>query len=280
MTPLVSVIIPTFNRLALCQRAIQSVCDQSYTNYECIVINDGSTDGTDKDSIVAHGNQGIIYHALPSNCGVAYARNFAVSQARGSWIAFLDSDDVWHPKKLERQIAWIKKNSTYSIVQTREIWIRKGRRVNPPKTHDKVGGWIFPESLKRCMITPSSVMIKKKLFLTVGGFNESLPACEDYDLWLRLTYRHPVGLVDDYLMTRYGGHEDQLSFSTPILDRYRIRALLNLLTHESISDDQRGMVLSTLKEKCTIVAQGFKKRNRIDLYERYHTLIEQCASSL
>jgi glycosyltransferase involved in cell wall biosynthesis len=273
--PFVSVIIPTFNRRERCARAVRSVCNQTWTDWELIVVDDASDDGTCAEELFAGQSGNTRYLRNEMNCGVSQARNLGVCHARGEWIAFLDSDDEWHRKKLEKQVAWIRAHPQYRIVQTREIWIRNGVRVNPPKTHEKVADYIFTQSIKRCMITPSSVMIRRNFFERTGGFNESLPACEDYDLWLRITLRHPVGLVDDHLLTRYGGHNDQLSATIEVLDKYRIRALLNVLYHEGPGDDQRKLCCETVVKKARIVAAGLKKRKRIQAYEQYRNLANQ-----
>ncbi len=124
------------------------------------------------------------------------------------------------------------------------------------------------------MITPSSVMIKKNFFLEMGKFNESMPACEDYDLWLRVTLHDPVGLVEEYLLTRYGGHDDQLSSSVGTLDKFRIRALLNLLAYGRYSREQKMLIYQTLAAKATIVANGSKKRDKVEVYERFKQIAD------
>lgn len=257
--------------------AVTSVLNQTYTNYELLVVDDGSTDGTSQDFLFdgKTSQWQCHYFSLPFNSGVSHARNHGVLHARGEWIAFLDSDDEWHPKKIAKQIAWIQTHPEFNIVQTKEIWIRKGKRVNPPKTHEKIAGNIFKESLERCMITPSSVMIKKDFFIKSGTFNESIPACEDYDLWLRITLNHPVGLVDEYLLTRHGGREDQLSYYVGTLDRFRVRSLLQILAHEHPDPDQQQLIYTTLVRKAEIVANGAKKRNKVDEYERFTNIANQ-----
>ncbi len=273
--PFITVIIPTFNRKDLCKRAVASALNQTYHDYELIVVDDGSTDGTSAD---------VLFKRTPDlhcrcihqkiNTGVSAARNTGVSESRGKWVAFLDSDDQWHPEKLAKQATWIQSHPEYNIVQTKEVWIRRGKRVNPPKTHEKIAGHIFRESLKRCMITPSSVMIKKEFFLDAGKFNESMPACEDYDLWLRITLHHPIGLVDEFLLTRYGGHHDQLSSSVGILDKFRVRALLHLLENEKCDTKQKKLIYKTLVAKASIVANGSRKRNKVEEYERFKNIAD------
>ena len=272
--PFVSVIIPTFNRKEFCKKAVDSVINQTYKNYELIVVDDCSSDGTSAEYLFGK-EQKHIYIRQKYNCGVSKSRNTGVSHSKAEWIAFLDSDDEWYPDKLEKQVTWLSNNPSYNIVQTKEIWIRRGVRVNPPKTHEKIGGFIFKESLKRCMITPSSVMLRKKLFTEAGKFNESIPACEDYGLWVRITLNHPVGLIDEYLLTRNGGRKDQLSLSVEVLDKFRVRTLLDLLTWGKLTIEQKSLVCKTLVKKAEIVANGLKKRNKADEYERFRRIADR-----
>jgi len=269
---LVSVIIPTYNRARLLERAVNSVLQQTFRDFELIVVDDASQDNTGQSKFLKDHAGKLLYYCLPSNRGVSAARNFGVQKSRGEWIAFLDSDDEWFPKKLEKHLAWHSEHPGYRISQTQEIWVRKGVRVNPPKTHKKILGFQFKENLKRCMITPSSVMIEKKLLDETGGFNEDFPGCEDYDLWLRITCRYPVGLVDEFLLTRYGGHADQLSSTIPVLDRFRIQSMESILQDKALSDEQRGFVRDELFKKAMIVAQGNLKRGNEKGHEQYQNI--------
>ncbi len=271
--PVVSVIIPVYNRKKLLERAITSVVQQRFQDFECIVVDDGSDDKCDQLS--CYGDPRVRYIRCCENGGVSRARNIGMRAAKAPWIAFLDSDDEWLPKKLQCQIEWTAHNPSYRILQSREEWIRNGVYVNPPATHRKRGGDLFAVSLERCMITPSSVLLRKELFDEFGGFNEAMPACEDYDLWLRITARYPVGLVDEVLLRRYGGHGDQLSAIVPVLDRFRIRSLIGLLDNGNITAQQAAQVRQQLVRKATICANGYKKRNNRELYERYHAIAEQ-----
>jgi glycosyltransferase involved in cell wall biosynthesis len=276
--PLVSVIIPTYNRKSLLERAVNSVLKQTFPDYELIVVDDASIDNTaESDYLQGHGK--LAYFRFEAHRGVSAARNFGVQKSRGERIAFLDSDDQWLPKKLEKQCAWLAAHPEFLICQTQEIWMRNGVRVNPPKTHVKIHGFQFKENLERCMITPSSVMIEKKLFLETGGFSEEFPACEDYDLWLRITKDFPVGLVDEYLLTRYGGHGDQLSSLTPVLDKFRIRSIESILRNGKLTDDQRSHVVHELCKKAEIVKSGFKKRGNEKEYEYYRCIAERYSAN-
>jgi len=267
--PLVSIIIPTYNRAGLVTRAVSSVLSQTFNDYECIVADDASTDNTADLAIFTKPPPRLRYIRLDNHSGVSNARNSGVAASSGRWIAFLDSDDEWFPRKLEKQVQWHRHHPGFAISQTKEVWVRRGRRVNPPKTHEKKEGYIFEQSLKRCMVTPSSVMLARSLFLDTGGFDESLPACEDYDLWLRITCRFPVGLVNEYLLSRYGGHGDQLSATVAALDRFRIRSMKNLLDSNSLSPGQIVLARMEIVRKAVIVANGYKKRGNREEYERY-----------
>jgi glycosyltransferase involved in cell wall biosynthesis len=273
--PHVSIIIPTYNRAHVLCRAVSSVLCQTITDIEIVVVDDASDDGSEQlDIFTERQRVPIRYVRLDAHYGVATARNRGVAVSQAQWLAFLDSDDQWYPAKLEQQVRWHQENPAFRISQTKEIWIRKGRRVNPPLTHEKKQGYIFGQSLKRCMITPSAVMMQKSLFDEVHGFNGSLPACEDYDLWLKITCGHSVGLIDEFLLTRYGGHRDQLSACVMGLDRFRIRSIIDLLGSGRLSREQETLSRWELVRKSMIVAQGFRKRGRGEEYERYRRIAE------
>ena len=272
MTPEVSVIIPTYNRRAMLLEAIDSVLAQSTPAFELIVIDDGSTDGTSENEHLRRLAETIrIRIDRIDHRGPAAARNRGVAIARAPLIAFLDSDDLWSPTKLERQLAFMRDNPGCAISQTNEIWIRNGRRVNPGLRHRKRAGDIFIDSLRTCLIAMSSVMIRTDLFRSSGGFDEHMTAAEDYDLWLRILIDHEAGLLDEPLVTRCGGHSDQLSATTPALDRFRILALAKLLADDRLSPARRTSVVEVLAEKSCIYARGLRRRDKIDearLYER------------
>ncbi|MCK5478567.1 MAG: glycosyltransferase family 2 protein, partial [Methylococcales bacterium] len=145
-----SIVIPTFNRCRLLKRALTSVYKQTYSEYEIIVIDDGSTDGTAE--MVQKWFPDVRYF-YQSNKGVSASRNKGLEMAIGGWIAFLDSDDEWLPQKLEKQIELLKSTPDYKICHTEEIWIRDGIRVNQMKKHMKTGGWIFPQCLPLCAMS-------------------------------------------------------------------------------------------------------------------------------
>jgi len=264
----VSVIIPTYNRGWTIGEAVDSVLAQDYRDFELIVVDDGSADNT---SQVLDAYRGTIKVFRQENKGVSAARNRGIAEASGRFIAFLDSDDLWLPQKLSTQVEFFNTTPDALICQTEEVWIRSGVRVNPKKRHKKPSGMIFEPSLALCLVSPSAVMIRRSLLEIVGNFDETLPACEDYDLWLRISCRFPVYRIDTPLIIKRGGHEDQLSASFG-LDRFRIKAIKKIIESGFLSKRQYAAAVKTLKEKCNIYAAGCRKRGRIDEADYYISL--------
>ncbi len=264
----VSVILPTYNRRGFLQQAVDSVLTQTCPANEVIVVDDGSTDGT-ADLLATYGNRLKVIRQ--PNRGVSAARNAGIRHAQGEFIALLDSDDYWLPEKLAAQLAFFNTHPDAVICQTEETWIRNGRRVNPKKRHQKFSGMIFEKTLPLCLISPSAVMIRSALFDEVGLFDESLPACEDYDLWLRISWKYPVYLIETPLIVKRGGHDDQLS-AMPELDKYRIQALIKILNQDCLSLPQHRAAMDMLRQKCRIYAIGCRKRGRIQEAETYMNL--------
>jgi glycosyltransferase involved in cell wall biosynthesis len=267
--PLVSVIIPTFNRRELVCEAVASVLGQRGATADVIVVDDGSDDGT---AAALDAFSSRIHYVHQPTRGVSAARNHGVRLASGAWLAFLDSDDLWQPDKLARQIAYHESNPGLRASQTGEIWMRNGVRVNPCRHHRKPDGDIFASSVARCVVSPSAVMLHRDVFEALGGFDEELPVCEDYDLWLRLGWREPVGLLNEPLVIKRGGHADQLSRRYWGMDRYRVAALLKLLSAEGLGAPQRAAALAALRQKCAVLAKGARRRGRGDEAERYLAL--------
>lgn len=254
----VSVVIPTYNRRDLVREAIASVTAQSYPDVEVIVVDDGSDDGTAE---VVRQFAGVQY-VYQANRGVSAARNEGVARARGELLAFLDSDDLWQPDKLAHQMALFEQQPDVHICQTDEIWLRNGVRVNPHHKHRKTGGDLFARGLALCVVSPSAVMMRRALFERLGGFDDTLPACEDYDLWLRITAHLPVHFIAMPLVIKRGGHTDQLSRRFWGMDRFRVQALCKLLDSQVLSQEQRELTVAMLRKKCAILAHGAQKRGQ------------------
>lgn len=266
----VSIIIPVHNRPALLIRALTSVCQQSYSNIEIIVIDDGSTQSV--QAMVKDRFPDVIVARQPHS-GVSAARNHGIRLASNHWIAFLDSDDEWLTDKLSIQMQSLTSNPDYKVCHSEEIWIRNGIRVNAMKKHAKCGGRIFQHCLPLCAISPSSVIIHRSIFDQVGIFDESLPACEDYDLWLRLTSQFAVLFIEQPLIRKYGGHDDQLSRQYWGMDRFRIIALQKIIDRAELNPDDSQAATTMLLKKVSIYLKGLRKRNKSDeiiYYEALH----------
>ena len=267
----VSVIIPTYNRKNLLKRALYSVSSQTFVPQEIIVVDDGSSDGT-KDWVLERFP--YVRYIYQDNSGVSSARNAGIKEAKGLWIAFLDSDDEWMPDKLEKQERVINDSKEAWLCHTNEFWVRNSVRVNQMKKHQKYGGYIFENCLDICRISPSSVLIKKEVFEMVGLFDESLKVCEDYDLWLRITSVLPIIFLDQPLIVKYGGHADQLSRVDNGIEQYRIKSLEKILRSESLSADQLKSAKLHLLKKLKIFSNGLEKRNKLKELNIYKKKIE------
>jgi glycosyltransferase involved in cell wall biosynthesis len=268
--PKVSVIIPTYNRAPIVGEAIDSVLSQCYDDCELIVVDDGSTDGTEE--LVSSYLPRLTY-LYQGHRGVSAARNRGIASARGEYLSFLDSDDLWLKEKLSLQMRFMESHPECRICYTDEIWIRKGVRVNPMKKHRKYSGMIFEQCLPLCIVSPSSVLIARTLLDEVGIFDETLEVCEDYDLWLRIAARYPIHFIETPLIVKRGGHMDQLSKKLNGQDRFRIKALTKLLAEDYLSPRQRELAWRELAKKCEIYGKGCIKRGKQEEGEKMLALV-------
>lgn len=224
------------------------------------MVDDGSTDGGAEWVEETFGEKvNVIFQ---THQGVSAARNNGVAHAKGDYIAFLDSDDLWEGEKLEQQVDFHRSNPQFKISQTQEAWIRDGKPVKFHKKYRKPAGDIFGKSLELCTVSPSSVFMERSLFNTHGGFDEAIPSCEDFDLWLRISCKEQVGLIDEPLMVKYGGDVDQLSSQYPAMDRFRIYALLKIWLSGDLNRVQEEAVESVVRKKTNYLLLGAKKRGR------------------
>lgn len=256
---MISVIIPTYNRYSFLEKAVKSVLKQSLRDFELIIVDDGSDDGTEK-VVQSFGDTRIRYF-FQKNQGVSAARNKGIIESKGDVVAFLDSDDYWKEAKLKKQQKFME-NDSCIISHTQELWYRRGKILNQKKEHRKSSGNLFAKSLEMCSISISTVMMRKSLFDAVGLFDENLTACEDYDLWLRVTSRHPVFLLDEALTIKDGGRPDQLSHRIPMPDRFRIQAICKLFENDQLDSEQTILAQNALQKKCGIYINGCRKHGR------------------
>lgn len=266
-----SIIIPTFNRKNFLNIAINSVLQQTFKDFELIIIDDGSSDGTAK--FTQKINDSRISYVWQHHKGVSSARNKGITESHGEIITFLDSDDRFRMHKLETMYKFIKRFPHYKIYHTEEIWYKNGALLSHKSHHTKPEGFVFTEALRQCCISMSTVGIRKDIFKKVGLFDENLVACEDYDFWLRVTSQYPVKLIPEILTIKEGGHLGQQSKKYPAMDRFRIYAIDKLLKSGHLKPKQRKLAIEELKRKCTILINGAVKRNKTQDVKYYNSLI-------
>jgi len=269
--PLVSVIIPTYNRKTLVLEAVESVLQGTFRDFELIVVDDGSTDGT-LETLSQRGFtvSPLFLISLPHTGLPGLVRNRGARIARGTYLAFLDADDLWLPQKLELQLKAHREASArgqrYRISHTRELWVRQGKIVSQRKQKHRREGDVFRDALKKCILGPSTVMMEKSLFLEVGGFREDLKIAEDYELWVRITSWEPVLYLGQPLTVKRGGSPDQLSQTYPYIEPFRLKALKDLVDRGFFlhREDRQKEALEELVRKCLIHAEGCRKRGKLE----------------
>lgn len=272
MKPLFSVIIPTYNRINFIRLCIDSVLTQTYSNFELIIIDDGSTDHT--IAIMSeYINKGLNYIRIDHR-GVSGARNEGIRIAQGEYIAFLDSDDRWNKEKLSRTAEYITEFSDINIFHTDEIWYKNGRILNQKEKHKRPTGYVYSNCVPLCCIGMSTSVVKKRLFEEIGLFDESMPACEDYDLWLRACYRNEVKLIPEPLTIKDGGRVDQLS-NQPGLDKYRVYSLKKMLESGLLDKNKYEITRKEFLKKSEIYANGALKRGKSEEAKKYFQLIDE-----
>ena len=300
--PAVSVIIPTYNRYRLLGEAVGSVLCQTFTDFELIVVDDGSDDATmeipargllvDEAPMIRDANRceiDIEHKPVPvapkffrlvriAHTGMpGAARNNGVKNARGRFIAFLDSDDVWLPGKLDRQIRIMNREKGPRISHTREAWLRSDVVVSQKGQKHRREGDIFTDSLVKCVVGPSTVMLERSFFDEFGGFRVDLEIGEDYEIWIRMLLREPVAYLDMPLTIKRAGHGDQLTEKYGHIEYFRIRALIDLVENGAFTGSRLRLARLELSRKCDIYAKGAEKRGRGEESQRYHSLAAKYA---
>lgn len=240
------------------------------------MVDDGSSDGTEK--IIGNKFGPRVVYIYQENNGVSAARNTGIKNARGQVLAFCDSDDLWEPEKLERQVDFLTMHPDTLLCYTDEQWVKDSKTVNKKRHQQKGGHNIFERSLEQCIIGPSSFAAKKEVFDRIGLFNENFPACEDYEFWLRVTSALKTGYIDEELTIKRAGHANQLS-TAHSLDKYRIKALYDLLMSHKLSPQQAQQALKALSAKCIIFAQGCVKHGKVAQGVKYLALPETIPDS-
>ena len=226
--PHISIIIPAFNAAPYIAETVRSALTQTYRDFEIIVVDDGSTDGTAAALDDLRGR--IVIHQQP-NAGVARARNAAMALASGEWVAFLDADDLWLPDKLERQLAAV---GNADMVYTDRF--NFGATGGLPERQSDVtpmtdGDLFVPLMLDGNFITLSSVMVRRKVIADLGGFFAGLSGAADWDMWLRVAASHPIALCHEPLV-RYRFHAQGMSRNHRAMSRERTMVIARALASD------------------------------------------------
>ncbi|HRP70558.1 MAG TPA: glycosyltransferase family A protein [Turneriella sp.] len=271
----VDVVIPAYERKELLREAVESVLAQTYNNFTLFIVDDASPTPLVHNWRISDSR--LRFVRLIKNEGPGRARNAGVKEGNAPLIAFLDSDDLWHKDKLRAQVDFFRKNTSAEWVHTHEVWFRNGKEVKQKKEYRKEGGQFLTRAFERCLISPSSVVMRRSFFESVGGFEPHFYCCEDYELWLRLLLRAPIGYIDEPLTIKRAGAWSQLS-QTPVLDRLRVLALHRFyrqLRNESTKQEYILPLLQEAEKKCTILLKGALKRNnntQVTQYQAWLTL--------
>jgi GT2 family glycosyltransferase len=192
-SPFISVVIPTFNRLELLKETVESVRGQTFRDFEIIVVNDGSSDGTEEwlDA------QEDIRHIDQPNSGIAASRNKGAAVARGGWLAFVDHDDLWARDKLQIQADFVKDNPDVGLVAARHV--RIGKKYEETRRNRWIKGDLFVKVFSESFIHTSSVLMRREVFEEIHGFPTVYRFADEFDVWLKIAAAHPIAYVDDPL---------------------------------------------------------------------------------
>jgi glycosyltransferase involved in cell wall biosynthesis len=268
----IDVIIPTYNRAHLISRSINSVLNQTYKNFHLYIIDDGSTDNT-SDVLKSFLNIPNVHFLKQNNKGVSAARNLGIRKSSSCWICFLDSDDEWLPHKLQTQVNFHLLNPSIPFIHSNEIWMRNNIRINPKLKFDKGNHEIFKRSLETCLISPSTVMLKRDLILSLGLFDENLTVCEDYDLWLKVLIKNEIGFISDNLIIKYAGHEGQLSTAFFAMDYWRLTSLCGILKNSDLNLKQIKLIEEVINRKADRLLKNYLKYKNFKEYNNLLNLL-------
>jgi len=264
MPPKVSVIIPTYNRSALLRRTVQSVLNQTFTDYEIVIVNNSSTDDTRK-MIESLNDQRIKVYDTQNGGIIASSRNMGIKNSQGDYISFLDDDDLWTPDKLEKQAAYLDKNPQFFLVYS-PVWTIDENDVKKEflaiKRHPREGD-LFEELVRGNYIPQLTVMIRRVVAEKIGVFNTEpeYRSIEDYDYWLRIASRYKIGYINEPLGL-YRVHSGGVSKSVN-------ESLLNQMVLKKYLKDPQGPIREIISERindlyCKSAIYNWRTGNRKD----------------
>ena len=260
----VSVIIPVYNRASLLKEALASVSNQTFKDIEIIVVDDGS-DIKELSLIREYCcDVGASLLELEHKGFPGRARNRGVEASKGALVAFLDSDDIWEREKLHYQTKYFLEHKEAKLVHTREIWNRAGKVISQKKQKHKRDGNLFEDALLKCIIGPSTVMMKKPIYSELGGFSDTIEVAEDYEFWLRYTNKYGVGYIDKPLVIKRSGEWNQLSTKYNQIEIFRIKGLRGLLKGGFFTAENTLLARREYVRKVEIYAKGCEKRGKLE----------------
>lgn len=279
--PGVTAVVPVAGRPLLLREALVSILSGTRLPSEIIVVADGQADQRSDDvraaqSVFAGLDGPVRTRVLPGpGSGPAAARNLGAEAAAGDWLAFLDSDDLWTPEKLELQWEYMRRRPQLNVSQTGERWWKNGRWLKQPARLRPRPGRFLADAWRYCLVSLSSTLIRKESFFAAGAFDPAFPACEDFEFWLRYLLRDPIGLVPDGLVIKRSGGWPQLS-AAHSLDALRIRAILKTLGEHALPHAERERARAVCLEKIAILNQGAARRGQPDKFRELERAITAC----
>ena len=263
--PTVSVIIHTYNNEKFIGETIESVLNQTYKDYEIIVVDDGSVDGT-RDALLPY-MHGIRYH-YKENGGIASAKNAGISLSHAEFVAFLDHDDLWVPDKLMLQMECFIENPQAGLVYTKYTSFKNGKelRTKPEKGYS---GWIFKELLSKSFIQTSTVVVKRECLDAVGPYDETFFLGDEYDMFLRIARKFQCGFVDKGL-TRYRVHDTNASNNDFLFDNENLgvyKKIYNSFTN--LDGVEKKILRKRIARYSMKVAEGLYSQGKLEESREY-----------
>lgn len=263
--PNVSVIIHTYNNEKFIVETIESVLNQTYRDYEIIVVDDGSVDGT-HDALLPYMQQ-IRYH-YKENGGIASAKNTGIRLSQTEFIAFLDHDDLWAPDKLKLQMECFNENPQVGLVYAKYTSFRDGKelRTKPEKGYS---GWIFKELLSKSFIQTSTVMVKKECLNAVGPYDESFSLGDEYDMFLRISKKFQCGFIDKGL-TRYRVHDTNASKDDFLFDKENLGVYKKVYNNfTDLNGEEKKILRKRIAGYSMKVAEGLYRLGKLEESKEY-----------
>jgi glycosyltransferase involved in cell wall biosynthesis len=268
--PLVSVVIPLYNGEKYIRDCLLSVYEQTYRPLEVIIVDDGSTDDSLAVIEKVQGEKTVIRQ---QNADVSAARNTGVEHSKGKYVAFIDQDDLWLPDKIDRQVSVFKEDDRIDLVFTDLVKIfDTGKRRHARDKHDialsLTDDNLFPTLVKKNVLMPSTVMVKRESLIKAGYFDEDFKTCGDYEMWLRMAGQRMVFRYLPQRLTLYRQHEDNTARETDIMYRDRIKAIEKTFSDANLEPELRKLERTGLAAAYVMGAHTFYSGRR---YEEFLT---------